>query len=111
MIIHQYLQLFYTNTSEYHHQQAETFWLLGTLLCSLIEKAADSISVLYQLHLESLDIEALCEFHSSLSSVIYHRRLLSVDVFLAQLEIFKGLPSGWIFVCGQVGFQSKCVKE
>src|SRR6218665_1929412 len=95
IISHQYFQLFYTNTLEYHHQQAETFWLLFTLLCGLREKAADSISVLHQLH---VDVEALCEFHSSLCSVICHRQ--TVDVFLVQLETFKGLPSGWIFVCG-----------
>src|SRR6218665_89236 len=78
IISHQYLQLFYTNTLEYHHQQAETFWLLFTLLCGLREKAADSISVLHQLH---VDVEALCEFHSSLCSVIHHTRLLTYFLF------------------------------
>ena len=37
------------NTTEYYHQQAATFWLLGrsTLLCGLRQKAEDIVSVLH----------------------------------------------------------------
>jgi len=44
------LSCFYkVNTTEYYHQQAATFWLLGrsTLLCGLRQKAEDIVSVLH----------------------------------------------------------------
>jgi len=108
-VSHNCPQLIYkVNTTECHHQQAATFWRLAwpTLLCGLKQKAADSISVPHQLQ---LDVEAVYEFHCSLCSVIYHWQ--TFDVFLVEREIFKGLPSIWILVCGQVCFQCKCVNE